>query len=67
MYLDKNKPLGLKITKFIVSNIFWYLVFSFIYFDLNPETWWIIKNPWGRLILIFLELSIINNSFNSKK
>ena len=67
MSLDNKKPIGLKITKAIVSNVFWYLVFSFIYLDLNPETWWVIKNSWGRLILILLELSIIHNIFNSKK
>ncbi len=67
MYSDKNKPFGLKVTKFLVSNFFWYVIFSFIYFNLNPETWWIVKNSWGRLILILLEFSIINNSFSSKK
>jgi hypothetical protein len=68
MYLDKQeKPLGLKITNFITTNLIWYLIFSLIYWDYTFTNWWLIQNAWGRLILLFLEYSIIISSFNETK
>jgi hypothetical protein len=65
MSLDKTekKPLGLKITNFITTNIIWYLIFSLIYWDFNPLNWWLLTNVWGRLILIILEYGIIASQF----
>ena len=68
MYLDKQeKPLGLKITKFITTNLIWYLIFSLIYWDYTFTNWWLIQNAWGRLILLVLEYAIIRSSFNESK
>jgi len=68
MSLDKQKkPLGLKITNFIVSNIVWYLVFSLIYLNLNPAEWWLIQSVWGRVVLILIELIIYGRSFTDDK
>jgi len=63
----KEKPLGLKITNFIVSNAIWYILFSIIFWDINPLNWWVITNVWGRIILVFLELGIIRTSFENPK
>lgn len=65
--MEKNKPLGLKITNFITTNIIWYLIFSLIYWDFNPLNWWLVTSIWGRLILTILEYGVIMSSFNDKK
>jgi hypothetical protein len=68
MSLDKQKkPLGLKITNFIVSNIFWYLVFSLIYLNLDPTKWWLIQSVWGRVVLILIELIVYGRSFSDDR
>ena len=68
MLLDnEEKPLGLKIIEFITTNIFWYLVFSMIYWNIKCTEWWLIKSVWGRALLLFLELSIYYSIFNRKK
>jgi hypothetical protein len=68
MSLDnEEKPLGLKIIQFITTNIFWYLVFSMIYWNINCTEWWLIKSIWGRATLLFLELSIYYSIFNKKE
>ena len=64
MSLDKEeKPLGLKIINFIVVNVSWYLIFSLIYWEIDCRNWWLIQNPWGRVLTILLELSIYFSSF----
>lgn len=45
----------------ILFNLFYYSVASFIYFDFNPMNWWLFISPFGRLILIFIELSTIGS------
>jgi hypothetical protein len=68
MSLDKEeKPLGLKITQFITTNIFWYLVFSMIYWNINLTEWWLIKSVWGRALLIFLEFSLYYSIFKKQE
>ena len=64
MSLDKEeKPLGLKITNFIVVNSFWYLIFSLIYWNIDCRNWWLTQNSLGRALIIFLELTIYYSSF----
>ena len=68
MSLDnEEKPLGLKITQFITTNIFWYLIFSMIYWNINCTEWWLIKSVWGRVIIIFLELTLYYSLFKESK
>jgi hypothetical protein len=68
MSLDKEtKPLGLKITNFIVSNIFWYLVFSLIYLNMDPREWWLVQSVWGRVVLILLELILYGGAFKNDR
>ena len=68
MSLDnEEKPLGLKITQFITTNIFWYLIFSMIYWSIDCTEWWLIKSVWGRVIIIFLELTLYYSIFNKKE
>ena len=64
---DEEKPLGLKITQFITTNIFWYLIFSMIYWNINCTEWWLIKSVWGRVIIIFLELTLYYSLFKESK
>jgi len=68
MSLDKEtKPFGLKITNFIVTNIFWYLVFSLIYLNMDPREWWLIQSVWGRVVLILLELILYAGTFKDNR
>jgi hypothetical protein len=68
MSLDKNKdPIGLKITKFIVANVFWYLLFSIIYLNIDCREWWLVKNAWGRSLLVILEILIYGSIFSNGK
>ncbi len=68
MSLDnEEKPLGLKITHFITTNIFWYLIFSLIYWNINCTEWWLTQSIWGRFILIFLELTLYYSLFKESK
>jgi hypothetical protein len=56
-----------QLTEFILSNVFWYLFFSFLYFDMDPSNWWLIQSVWGRIIIVFLEASIIHRIDRSEK
>lgn len=68
MSLDnEEKPLGLKITQFIILNIFWYLIFSLIYWNINCTEWWLTQNSWGRALLIVLEITFYYSSFKESK
>ena len=68
MSLDnEEKPLGLKITNFIVVNIFWYLIFSLIYWNIDCRNWWLTQNSWGRTLIIVLELTFYYSSFKENK
>jgi glucan phosphoethanolaminetransferase (alkaline phosphatase superfamily) len=68
MSLDKEKdPIGLKITKFIVANVFWYLLFSIIYWNIDCREWWLVKGAWGRFLLVILELLIYVSAFSDGK
>lgn len=68
MSLDKEKdPIGLKITKFIVANVFWYLLFSIIYWNIDCREWWLVKGAWGRFLLVILEILIYVSIFSHGK
>ena len=68
MSLDKEKdPMGLKITKFIVTNVFWYLLFSIIYLNIDCREWWLVKGAWGRFLLVILEILIYGSIFSNGK
>jgi hypothetical protein len=68
MLLDnEEKPLGLKITNFIVINIFWYLIFSLIYWNIDCRNWWLTQSVWGRTLIVILELTFYYSSFKERK
>jgi len=68
MSLDnEEKPLGLKFIQFITTNVFWYLVFSLIYWNIDCREWWLTQSVWGRTIIIFLELIFYYASFKENK
>lgn len=67
MLSDKRKePIWLKFIKFFLYNLVWYIIFSTIYWGLNPMDWWVIQSIWGRLLLIVLEFSLLEKSFGKK-
>jgi len=68
MSLDKEeKPLGLKIIQFITTNVFWYLVFSLIYWNIDCREWWLTQSVWGRTIMLFFEITLYYSIFNKKE
>ena len=67
MKMETSKPVGLVISELIFKNLFWYLVFSVIYANTDPTDWWVIKNMWGRIILVFLEMGILASIFNDNE
>lgn len=68
MFLDnEEKPLGLKITHFITTNVFWYLIFSLIYWNIDCREWWLTQSVWGRAIILFLELTSYYSIFIKKE
>ena len=44
-----------------IANGIWYLIGSFIAWDWNPMNWWLFTNPFGRVLAILLEISIVAN------
>lgn len=40
---------------FFILNIFVYSIFSFISMEWNICNWWLIKNFFGRIIIVILE------------
>lgn len=63
--IEKSKNPLMLLLEVLIKNIFWYLIFSLIYFDLNPLNWWLVQSSWGRLLLVILELILINNTNSS--
>jgi len=66
MKLETQKPPSQVLTELFFKNLFWYFIFSLIYFDSNPLNWWMFQSVWGRLIIVILELGIITSTFNEK-
>ncbi len=50
---------------FLIGNIFWYLIGSFIAFDFNPLNWWVFNNAFGRILIVFLELVLLGGAFKA--
>lgn len=62
----KNKKLFFPLfLEFVLKNLMAYLILSLVYLDFDLTNWWLIKNVWGRLIIIILELGTIGNTFKS--
>jgi len=64
MKMETNKSTAMVITELVFKNIFWYLIFSAIYANINPQEWWLTQNMWGRVLLVILELGILTSTFS---
>jgi hypothetical protein len=64
MKMETDKPTAVVITELLFKNLFWYLIFSAIYANINPQEWWLIQNMWGRVLLVILELGILTSTFS---
>ena len=67
MKMETDKPIGLALSELIFKNLFWFLIFSAIYANINPLEWWITQNVWGRALLVFLELGILTSIFSENE
>lgn len=65
MNLKTDKPIFLVLVELLFKNLFWYLIFSVIYFKINPEEWWVVQNVWGRIILLLIEMGILTSTFTN--
>ena len=63
MKIETDKPAGVVLTELIFKNLFWFLIFSAIYANINPLEWWLTQNVWGRVLLVLLELGILTSTF----
>ena len=45
----------------VIANGIWYLLGAFIAWDWNPMNWWLFTNPFGRVLAVLLEISIMAN------
>ena len=61
--MENNEKKIPSVVEFIFKNIGWYLVFSLLYLNTNPLEWWLVQNIWGRVIILFIELSIISSIY----
>jgi hypothetical protein len=64
MKMETDKPTAMVIMELVFKNLFWYLIFSAIYANINPQEWWLIQNMWGRVLLVILELGILTSTFS---
>jgi len=64
MKMETDKPTGLVLTELVFKNLFWYLIFSAIYANINPQEWWLTQNMWGRVLLVIIELGILTSTFS---
>jgi hypothetical protein len=46
---------------FAIANGIWYLLGAFVAWDWNPMNWWLLTNPFGRVLAVLLEISIFAN------
>ena len=69
MKIETDNPAGLVLTELVFKNLFWFLIFSAVYANINPLDWWLTQNVWGRVLLVILELGILTSTFseNEKK
>ena len=65
MNLKTDKPIFLVLVELLFKNLFWYLIFSVIYFKINPEEWWVVQNVWVRIILLLIEMGILTSTFTN--
>lgn len=65
MNLKTDKPIFLVLVELLFKNLFWYLIFSVVYFKINPEEWWVVQNVWGRIILLLIEMGILTSTFTN--
>ena len=65
MNLKTDNPIFLVLVELLFKNLFWYLIFSVIYFKINPEEWWVVQNVWGRIILLLIEMGILTSTFTN--
>jgi hypothetical protein len=64
MKMETDKPTAVVITELLFKNLFWYLIFSAIYANINPQEWWLTQHIWGRVLLVILELGILTSTFS---
>ena len=67
MSLDKHKSIRSKIIHFLFLNLFWYLIFGVIYWNFDCSDWELTQTIWGKLVLIFLEISFLYSVNETKE
>ena len=67
MKMETDKPTAVVITELVFKNLFWFLIFSAVYANINPLAWWLTQNVWGRVLLVILELGILTSTFSNNE
>jgi hypothetical protein len=50
-----------KLGTFVLVHSIFYLIGSFIAWDLNPLNWWLFTSWVGRVLILFFEIYVIGN------
>lgn len=50
----------------LISVIIFYLLGSFITFDLNPMHWWLFSTMTGRIVFVIIAIVYISNTFSDE-
>ena len=50
-----------KLGAFVLVHLIFYLIGSFIAWDLNPLDWWLFTSWVGRVLILFFEIYVIGN------
>jgi hypothetical protein len=50
-----------KLVAFIVFHLIFYIIGSFIAWDLNPLNWWVFTSWVGRVLILFFEIYCVGN------
>jgi hypothetical protein len=50
-----------KLVAFLLVHSIFYLIGSFISWDLNPLNWWVFTSWFGRVLFLFFEIYVVGN------
>jgi len=50
-----------KLVEFLLVHSIFYLIGSFISWDLNPLNWWVFTSWVGRVLFLFFEIYVVGN------
>lgn len=50
------KVAGMILLPMLLFNLCYWLLGAFVAWEWNPKTWWLLRDPLGRILVVILEL-----------